>query len=526
MIVAILLLTKKIENTVVKKVTSSILSQLQTGQKSVQVWKANGWQSADVAQIRRGDRLSVRTDEIVPFDGRLTTASARVNAHLLNGENHPQPLNEGDDLFAGVIALTDLEMTVSQPLGFRRIDTWAETALAGHTRTSLSPYTRFFSRVEGTLTGVALGGASLLAALAWYQGAGAGHVAESFFIGVLVFCPCLFASILPLTKQLVHLGLLHAGIVTSRSEALLDLCHIRNFYFDKTGTLEAVKTAYQGFQDHDVVSVASLREISKRSVHPLLRELSFSEAPGNADSSPLEKFEEIPGQGVVATMASGDTIVIGRRDHLQKHGVRLVGSSSAWDRDFPGVALNGQLVGQILVKKTYDEKSKRFLQQLTKVLPGTRIQILSGDSGADAGRELATACEGISYHGSMTPEQKAAAIPSASAFVGDGLNDTLALAKADVSFRLGQRAAGFAPVDFHLQVPNLDLLFRVIQYGRKYRRILWQTAGAAFIYNIIAITLAALGFFSPIGAVLAMLGSFTILLLSSLRLWKVDEVHT
>src|SRR5690606_6053356 len=89
----------------------------------------------------------------------------------------------------------------------------------------------------------------------------------------------------------------------------------------------------------------------------------------------------------------------------------------------------------------------------------------------------------ISYFGNLTPEKKAERIQGSSAFVGDGLNDTLALAKSRVSFRIGHRILGFAPVDFHLQSPNLDLILDTIEYSKNYRKVLIQTGCAALLYN-------------------------------------------
>lgn len=529
MIIAILLLTKKIENAVVKKVTSSILSQLQTGQKNVEVLKSGAWTSGDLSQIRRGDRVRFRAQDTIAFDGVLALASASVNAHLLSGENVPCALVEGDDLFAGAIALSDVEMIVQKPLGFRRIDAWAETALAGQARGS--NVSKVFSKIEANLTGVALTGALSLGVLAVVRGADFAEAARSFFIGILIFCPCLFASIVPLTKQIAHLALLRLGVLVTRSEALLDLNRVETLYFDKTGTLEAVATTFEAFGGRDEV-MPYLSEIARRSAHPLLRGLGMDEGRaevvgfGGAGIGPtgdgggsarLTFFEETAGEGVSALTENGDRVFIGRAGYLKRNGVT---GDERWDEDFPGVAWNGQIVGQILVKKTYDSKAKELLLRLLEGNPKLRIEILSGDPVSGAGDELKGLDARIRYRGGLSPDEKAALVGAKSAFVGDGLNDTLALAKADVSFRIGPRAAGFAPVDFHLQVPRLGLVFDVMAYARRYRRVLLQTAAAALIYNLCAFTLAALGAFSPLGAVVAMLVSFSGLLLSSLRLLK------
>jgi P-type E1-E2 ATPase len=234
----------------------------------------------------------------------------------------------------------------------------------------------------------------------------------------------------------------------------------------------------------------------------------------------IASLEEVPGEGVRALTESGDRIFVGRASYLKRNGIAPDGR---WDQDFPGVGRNGKMVGQILVKKTYDSKSKELLRRLLHADPKLKIEILSGDPVQGAGDELAGLDPRISYRGGLRPEEKAGLIGPKSAFVGDGLNDTLALAKSDVSFRIGQRAAGFAPVDFHLQVPHLGLVFDVMNYARTYRRILLQTAAAAVLYNLCAFTLAAFGKFSPLGAVTAMLVSFSVLLLSSLRLFRIQK---
>ena len=195
------------------------------------------------------------------------------------------------------------------------------------------------------------------------------------------------------------------------------------------------------------------------------------------------------------------------------------------DSAFPLVSVNGKVIGQILVKSVYDSNSHRFLKKLLASSRDGRVEILSGDPDSGAGASFTKIDPGISYFGNLTPDEKADRIQGVSAFVGDGLNDTLALAKSRVSFRIGHRILGFAPVDFHLQSPNLDLILDTIEYSKKYRKVLIQTGCAALLYNAVALTLASLGKFSPLGAVLSMLTSFSVMLLSVSRLSKVYEVR-
>jgi cation transport ATPase len=455
----------------------------------------------------------VLPQETVPVDGTLLSTAGIVNGYLLSGEDGADPVKTGDSLFAGTVALTEMEVQVLQPQGQRRIDAWAETAMTG--KPGGSVYPKLFARLEARATAMALIGAGALGAFALVRGRGAGGAAEAFFTGVLVFCPCLFASILPLTKQLAHLALLRRGVLLSRTEALLELVGVRHFCFDKTGTLEAVATSFVAFGGGEGLA-DYLAELGAKSRHPILRGLERLE-----DREALRGITDVPGLGTAAVTENGDRLLVGRHAYLLSQGVA---DDPRVDRDFPVVALNNRIVGQVFVKRLYDQKTKKFLRRLLGVLPNVSVTILSGDPAAGAGDGWRAVAAGIGYEGNLSPEEKAAAVQPRSAFVGDGLNDTLALAAADVSFRVGQRVQGFAPVDFQLLSPNLNLILATAAYAKKFRRVLWQTAGAAFLYNCAALVLVALGKFSPLGAVLAMACSFSVLLLSSLRLVRVNEV--
>lgn len=511
MILAILLLTKKVENAVVASATSDILYQLHPKTKSVEVFRKGEWTPAEVAQVRKNDLVRIARDETVPFDGVLECDGARINNHLMTGEADPVPAKKGDHVFAGAISQEPLELRVSAPQGERKIDSWAEDALiSGGGR---SRWERTVSKIESALVVVAFTGALGIALARFAAGEGARGVIESFFVGVLVFCPCLFASIIPLTRQISRLALLKAGLLLQSDDALWDLADVVNFYFDKTGTLEAVESAFVPFEGGDRAVVPYLNALAEKSRHVAVRALRVS-----GEARPLADLAEFPGSGLIAKAEDGAEIMIGRPSFFRQKGMTLPGFDSA----FSLVSLNGKFVGQLLRKSVYDSRSRHFLRKLLDLVPEARIRILSGDPAPRAGEGFASLDRRISYEGNLSPEEKARAVEGKSAFVGDGLNDTLALARARVSFRLGHRVQGFAPVDFHLQTPNLNLVLAAIQYSRKYRAVLLQTAAAAFLYNVSALTLAAFGKFSPLGAVLSMLASFSVMLASVSRLHRIQ----
>ena len=371
-------------------------------------------------------------------------------------------------------------------------------------------------KLEQRLVLLAFSGALLIAGSYIYRGASLTQIIESFFVGILIFCPCLFASILPLAKRWAHFALFNKGILLSRSGALLDLCSIQRFYFDKTGTLENVESQFVAFESNDFI-LPYLKELSIKSRHIILRELKELDA---IVPLPLEDLIEIPGQGIKARSPQGDHIFLGRPSFLRTQNVNA--HPSLWPHE-TYVAVNNQIVGYILLQKSFNATTKDFLKNLLTLFPQLELQILSGDSAPEAQARYTSIDPRIQYKGNLSPEDKSALIKPRSAFLGDGLNDTIALAHADVSLRLGHRITGLVPVDIYFTRPHLNQVLALLKYARKYKKVLIQTGLAALAYNVVTISLALYGVFSPLGAVISMSFSFSLMLLSVFRLQFFEE---
>jgi len=514
MIVSILLLTKKIENSMVTASSAELLYQLNPRQNRIEVLKRGTWKAADVSQIKVGDRIRIAADETIPLDGVLGGSEGTINNHLLNGEADPVSLKPGDQVSAGAIAFTPLEIKVTAALGGRKIDAWAESALiSGNQKSRIE---KIVAKIESRIVKVAFAGALLIAGAAALRGSGARATIEAFFVGVLIFCPCLFASIFPIAKQITRSALMKAGVSLQSDDALWDLPQISNFYFDKTGTLECVESAFVPVEESDELR-PYVNAIAVGSSHATLRGLTVKGAVAE-----LATLQEQAGMGLVAKAKDGTEIIAGKPEFLRRNGFDV----SGFDPTFSLVAIHGKIIGQILRKNGYDRQSLSFLENLAKRMPHAQITILSGDPDPNAGAAYTPPNGRISYEGNLSPEEKASHIKPNSAFVGDGLNDTLALAKSKVGFRLGHRVQNFAPVDIRLNTPNLDLVLTTIEYAKKFRAVAIQTACCALVYNAVALTLAAFGKFSPLGAVIAMLSSFSLMLASVWRLRKVEVVRS
>jgi len=526
MVVAILLLSKKIESSLARRVSDTILFEVNRRSAPVPTFRDDEWFEAETSQVRRGDRVRVDRGETVAFDGTLFSETGTVNRHLVTGEDAEVALRRGDTVLAGSVAGSSFELIVVEPLGHRKIDRWTEAALAAESRAH--PYTRFFAKIETGLTIGAITGAVGIALIQWARGRGIQATVESFFVGVLIFCPCLFASILPLSKQMAHLAVFRLGAIMNRAEALFDLGELERVYLDKTGTLEAVESYFLGFEREAPTSFGILmRALVSGSRHPILAGLAPD--PASVRPEPTEESEgtievtDFPGEGAIARPRAGDPVYVGRGDFV----VRSAGiptSALSGMEDYPVVAYGKRLMGRVVVKSAFDQNSRAFLRELLRIVPGVNVEILSGDPRLGAGSEFTKLDpERIHYFGNLSPEEKAAHLGGKSLYIGDGLNDTLALAKATVSCRVGQRIMGLAPVDFEMRSPDLGAFPPILLYARRFRRILFQTGVLALVYNVVALTLAAGGRFTPLGAAVAMLASFAILLGSSLRLLSLGD---
>ncbi|MCW5872388.1 MAG: cation-translocating P-type ATPase, partial [Candidatus Eremiobacteraeota bacterium] len=311
MILLVLLLAKILEARLSSYLAGQLLTQMEYGQDRVMVYSQDRWIQREAAAIRRRDRVRFEAGETVIFDGCLESPKALINSHLLNGEASDLPLERGAALFAGSIARSELELLVSQPLGSRMLDGWAESALLSKGRPHR--YSGLLLTLERALTLVALAGASCLAASQWVQSGDLRLAAEAFAIGILIFCPCLFASILPLSKQMAHLALSRRGIIISRSEALLDLSGVDQIYLDKTGTLEAVDSFFRSScASTETRARQLLASLARFSQHPVLLGLADLRA-GLAPASVELEVVTTPGQGVRAEdPMGGDVLCVGR----------------------------------------------------------------------------------------------------------------------------------------------------------------------------------------------------------------------
>jgi Cu+-exporting ATPase len=507
-----------------------------------------------VAEVRKGDLLLVRPGDRIPLDGVVVDGQSSVDESMLTGEPLPVVRKAGDEVFGGT-QNTDGRLTV------RATKVGAETALAQIVKlvetaqSGKPPVQQLADRIAAVFVPVVLG-IALATGVGWYAWA-AGHgwdsartwatIANAVCSVLIIACPCALGLALP-AAVMVGTGMgAKRGILIRNIDALQAAETVTIVVLDKTGTVTEGKpavanvTALNGVPDDEVLRLAAAAE--QYSEHPLARAIVSAARARRLDVPDPQSFTNDPGYGVVAEV-DGVTVLVGNAELLKKHG--------AGDVDGDGDGAVGTVVhvarkrgdrveriGTVTLSDPVKPDSARAIAALHAM--GLTTVLLTGDNEATA-RAIARQVGIDDVRANVRPGQKADVIRAlqreAKAFerevrevvgrhvrnprvamVGDGINDAPALAAADLGIAIGTgsdiaKEAG----SIVLVSGSLTGVPAAIKLSRATMRTIRQNLFFAFVYNVLAIPLAALGLLSPLVAAGAMALSDVTVLGNALRL--------
>ena len=473
-----------------------------------------------VKSLIPGDIVVVRPGEAVPVDGEVISGNSSANEAMLTGESLPVAKVPGDKVFAATVNGDGLLRCKATGVG-------AHTLLAGIIRLveeaqgSKAPVQRLADKVAAIFVPVVT--AIALATFAgWMWSYGDFTYAMVNAVAVLVIaCPCALGLATP-TAIMVGTGLgAKAGVLIRNAQALELAEKINVLAVDKTGTLtegKPVVTSIEvvdaggaapakvgaGRTAHDILQLAA--SLEQGSTHPLAAALvAEAKTRGLALASPQEVTSE-PGKGVAGKVGERQ-VRVGSPDWLGATASATAGSQVA-------VEVDGKLAGMIAVADPLRESSKAAVARLQAL--GVEVVMLTGDNAATAA-EIARQAGVTRFEANVLPADKARAIKALGAasdgrkrivgMAGDGINDAPALAAADVSFAMGAGAdVAMQAADVTLMRDDLGGVADAISLSRATLAKIRQNLFWAFIYNVLGIPAAALGFLNPVvaGAAMAM----------------------
>jgi Cu+-exporting ATPase len=510
-----------------------------------------------IAQVAVDDVVVVRPGERIAVDGTIVDGLTHVDESMLTGESRPASRQPGDRVVGGSINGEGLLRVRTAAIG-------AETVLARIIRlvedaqAAKAPIQRLVDRVSAVFVPVVLG-IGALTLLGWGLAAGDWPQAVLNAVSVLVIaCPCALGLATP-TAIMAGTGVAARHGILIKDAQALELAHaIGVVAFDKTGTLTVGQPGLLAAQPAAGVDRAALLALSAAvqsgSEHPLakaVKQAFEAGSPANAPAPQVSGIRAVAGRGVSATLRQegGDAeIFIGSEAWMAERGVALGGlarasaAQQAEGRTVSFVAAApareaGQpprVLGLLAFGDAVKPGAARALTALRRL--GVRSVLLTGDN-AGAAAVVAREVGVDEVRSQVLPEQKAEAVralragPAGArvvAMVGDGVNDAPALAAADVGMAMSTGTdVAMHTAGITLMRGDPALVPAAIDVSRRTYAKIRQNLFWAFVYNVVGIPLAALGYLSPViaGAAMALSSVSVVTNALTLRRWRPPGEH-
>ncbi|WP_339914188.1 heavy metal translocating P-type ATPase [uncultured Brevundimonas sp.] len=461
--------------------------------------------SVPVGEIQPGDRLRIRPGERIPVDGILESGQAVLDNSLLTGESAPVTVAVGALCRAGALNTVGL-LTLRAEARSEDSTLAAIVRLVEAGAQSRSRYVRLADRAAALYVPVVHTAALAAFVGGWAFGLDPREALIRAVAVLIVTCPCALGLAVPAVQIAASSRLFRKGVLVKSGAALERLAEVDHVVFDKTGVLTLGRPTLTGASMADIVMAAPL---ARATSHPMARALARAAGEGPVALDVVEH----PGLGV-------EGLIDGRRARLGRAG--FVGAS---DQPAGETELWFSLDNLPRVRFQFTDVIRPDARETIAALRarGLSVEILSGDL-APAVATVAAAVDIDHWRAGLMPQDKAAAIDALTArgrkvlMVGDGLNDTAALARAHAAIAPGTALeASQNAADLVLSGELLMTVVEAIDVARSARRRALENFSFAALYNLVAAPAAMLGFVNPLFAALAMSGSSLVVTLNAFR---------
>ena len=494
-------------------------------------------QTVEIERIDIGDTIVVKPGERIAVDGIVSEGESNVDESMLSGEPIPVTKQPGAHVYAGTINLKGSFLFTAQNVG-------EGTVLAQIIRMvqdaqgSKAPVQKLVDRIAAIFVPVVMS-IALLSFILWFaldSTDGFSHGLLALVTVLIIACPCALGLATP-TAIMVGIGKgAENGILIKDAESLETAGKVDAVLLDKTGTVtegrpQVTDVAWLEGKSGALPILIALEQLSE---HPLADAVTSHFGCALA-SKQISNFKSITGQGIMGE-CNGSTYLAGNLQLLADHNIdcdrSLVAKADSWSKEAKTViyfADSKQLLAIIAITDRIKDSSAKAVELLHKA--GIEVYMLTGDN-EDAARHVANLAGIKHFKAEIRPDGKAEFVKQLQqqgrhvAMVGDGINDSAALAQADLSIAMGQ-GSDIAMDVAHVTILSSDLLKvpETITLSKLTVRTIRQNLFWAFIYNTIGIPVAAgilypvCGFLlNPMVAGLAMAMSSVSVVSNSLRL--------
>lgn len=506
-VISFILLGKMMEEKAKSNTSSAIKKLIGLQPKTVTRINEDGSEiMVKISEVQAGDRLIVKPGEKIPVDGLVISGNSFVSESMLSGEPLPMEKNKGENVFAGTINQKGHFVFEAKKVG-------ADTVLAHiikmveQAQGSKAPVQKLVDKIAGIFVPVIIL-IAIISFMAWTILGGENGLPQGLLamITVLVIaCPCALGLATP-TAIMVGVGRgAENGILIKDAESLEQAKNINALILDKTGTITEGHPRVTQIAWKENVNIPELSGLfyglESQSEHPLAEAISQYFQSKNISKINSQQFESITGTGVSA-IYNNEKYYAGSFKLIQEKQiavpVELKNKAEQWLNDANTViwfANQKNILAVVAIADQIKASSKEAIQQLQQM--GIEVYMVTGDNEKTA--QAVSKKVGIkNFKAEVSPHGKAGFVKELQkdgrkvAMVGDGINDSQALAQSDVSIAMGKGT------DIAMDVAKMTLISsdlnhipKAIQLSKKTAKVIRQNLFWAFIYNIIGIPIAA-----------------------------------
>ncbi|RXR31858.1 HAD family hydrolase [Flavobacterium piscinae] len=454
--------------------------------------------SVQVYDIQKGDRLLIRNQELIPVDGILISEKASIDYSFVTGEAVAIEKKSGDKIYAGgkqVGKIIEMEVLFSVSQSYLTQlwsnDVFQKKVEVKH-KTVTDKISRYFTPALLSL--------AIVSFLFWILIDT--NTAFNVFTAILIVaCPCALALTAPFTLGNVLRILGKRKFYLKNATVIEQLAQVDTLVFDKTGTITTnKKTAitYEGIPLSEQ-ELKLLNNALRGSNHPLSRRL-YDFIPAQAKVNPTH-FEEIIGKGIFAEI-EGNTIKLGSSQFLKTM------TENTHKKTKVHVEINGVYKGSYVFNNQYREGLEQLFFQLAKKY---NLVILSGDNDGERKILEKMLPETTTLVFNQKPEEKLQYIENLQKqgknvmMIGDGLNDSGALAQSNIGISISENVNVFSPAcDGILDASQFSAIGFFMQYSKNAMKTIYMSFGLSLTYNLVGLSFAVTGNLSPLVAAIIM----------------------
>ena len=476
-------------------------------------------------EVKIDEVIVVKPGEKIPLDGVVLEGSSNLDTMSLTGESKPLSVRENDVVLSGSINMDRL-LKIKVTSTFENSTVSKILKMMEEIDQNKATTEKFITRFSKVYTPIVVILALFLAIVPSIIVGNPSEWVYRALVFLVISCPCALVLSIPLGFFCGIGKSSKYGILVKNSEAMEKISKIDTIVFDKTGTLTEGKfkvnqISSEFLKEKELLKIAAYAEYYSN--HPIA--LSIKQVyRDEIDESQISDYQEVPGQGIKVKIGS-DEVLAGNEEMLKKANLPIP------EEDAIGTivyfVINGKYVGNILISDEIKEDSYSLVEKLKQV--GVHhFAVLSGDHESI----VSSVCKklGITeYHSRLLPIDKVEYLKKLEktsknpvAFVGDGMNDALVLASADVGISLGGIGsdAAIEASDMVLMNDRISLIAKAIQISKKTQNIIWQNIIFAISIKVLVLILGSLGIANIWSAVFSDVGVTVLAIMNSIRILK------